>query len=340
MMQVQTAHVSEKKRKEVELLKEIIRKNEVIAVIDLQNLSADQFLKIKHKIREKAYIRVTKKRLMKIVFNELKNEKKDLNKLNDMLKGIPALLFTSEDEFKLQKLLNKNKSNTFAKSGQAANKDIYIKAGPTQFTPGPMIGEFGQLGIKTQVTEGKIHIKEDKLLVKEGDIINDKTASVLSKLGIQPIEVGLNLLFTYRKGDILTKDILNINEQQYLEDLKKAFSEALNLAVGSVYTSKETIDVLIRKAYLNALALENKTGNLSNVKTEEKSPEKSETVKIKEENQEKKETPLNEEIKHVRETKKEDFKVEIKKVDATQDQMKSAADILRQLTDKKIRGEI
>ena len=43
--------------------------------------------------------------------------------------------------------------------------------------------------------------------------------------------------------------------------------------------------------------------------------------------------PLKEELKH-------HDKIEVEKVDASNDEMRKAADLLRQLTDKKIRGEI
>ena len=114
MEQVKTAHVSEKKKQEVEDIKSLVRKYNVLGIVNLENLPADQFLKIKHKLRDKIFIKTSKKRLTKIAFSQLEKEKKEISKLGDMIKGSPALLFTNEDEFKLQKNLNKNKSSTFA----------------------------------------------------------------------------------------------------------------------------------------------------------------------------------------------------------------------------------
>ncbi len=366
MEQIRIAHVSEKKKQEVEDIKSLVRKYNVLGIVNLENLPADQFLKIKHKLRDKIFIKTSKKRLTKIAFAQLEKEKKEISKLGEMIRGSPALLFTNEDEFKLQKNLNKNKSSTFAKAGQTANKDIMISAGPTPFAPGPMIGEFGQLGIKTQVVEGKIHIKEDKLLVKEGEEINPKIAGMLAKLGIEPMEIGLNLLFTYKNGEILTKDVLNINEQEFLNSLKLAYQESINLAVNSAYPVKETIEILLRKAQLNAMALESKVPKLNSQESIQEKPEpvaeekKTEPV-VKEEEKEytkkdeqnvhvvKQENPkdhvqksssevtLKEEVSKAKDS---DVKIEVKKVDVEKDEMQKAADILRQLTDKKIRGEI
>jgi len=355
MQQVQVAHVSEKKKQEVEKIKDLVKKFNVLGILNLENLPADQYIKIKHKLQGKVLIKTTKKRLLKIAFSQLEKEKTGISKLNEMIKGSPALLLTNEDEFKLQKTLNKNKSSAFAKPGQLANKDIEISAGPTQFTPGPMIGEFGQLGIKTHVLEGKIHIKEDKLLIKEGEEINTKIASILSKLGIEPMEIGLNLIFTFKNGEILTKDILNIDEKEFLDSLMLAHQEAFNLAVNISYPTKETINILLKKAQIEAMALESKVPDLDSVSPKESEakpfeerkeieakpepiPESKETqieTKEQEEIIEKNEhkEPLKEELKH-------HDKIEVEKVDASNDEMRKAADLLRQLTDKKIRGEI
>ena len=347
------AHVSPKKKTEIETIKKLVKEYPVMGIINLESLPAAHFLKIKHKLRDKLHIRVTKKRLMKIAFDQLEKEKKDIAKVKPMIKGIPALIFTKEDEFKLQKILNQNKTSALAKPGQVANKDIYVKAGATQFAPGPMIGEFGVLGIKTQVLEGKIHIKEDKLLIKEGEIISDKIAGMLSKLGIEPMEIGLNLAFTYKNGEVLIKDQLNISEQEYLENIKKAYSEALNLAVGSCYMEKDTIDILLTKAYLNASALNKKVGELP-ASTETKEPEKTQEKVIEEKpkeepkvHEEKKEEIKQEHKEEPKKNLKNDIllkeevkKVEVKETHFTKSNQEEVADILKKLTDKKIRGEI
>ena len=126
-----------------------------------------------------------------------------------------------------------------------------------------------------------------------------------------------------------------------MDNLKKAFSEALNLAVGASYIEKDTVDIIIRKAYLNAKALENKVGSLETKEEieEEKPVAKNEEIKepVKKEQENKKtanEAPLKEELKNVKEI------VEAKEVKFTKSDQQMAADILKDLTDKKIRGEI
>ena len=191
---------------------------------------------------------MAKKRLIRIALDQLK-DKENIKEFNDKLKGEAALIFTNENPFKLAKLLGKETSSAPAKAGQEAPNDIIIPAGPTNFTPGPVIGELGQLGIKTEVKDGKIAIKEDKLLVKEGEVIDRKAADILSRLGVEPMQVGLNLIAAYEKGIVYLKDILSVDEESYINNLKQLGLDSFNLAMHIGYTTKDTINQLIQKAF-------------------------------------------------------------------------------------------
>jgi|SRR3989344_5347424 len=246
--------VAEKKKQEINELKNLMVKYRVISIGDITSLPSKQFQEIRKKLKENVVIRVTKKRLIRKAIESLKE--KDLKPLEKYLeKSMPVMLFTDEDPFKLYKLLKKSKSKATARPGQVAPNDIIVQAGPTNFTPGPIIGELGQAGIVASVEGGKIAIKKDKLLVKEGAVINSKTASLLSKLGIEPMDVGLNLKVVYDDGMIYEKSVLDFDEERLLNDIKLAHQYAINLAMQMGYTTKETIKLLIRKAAAQARSL-------------------------------------------------------------------------------------
>ncbi len=292
--------ISEKKLREVEEIKNLANKYSVLGIVDMTNLPSLQLQRIRHQLRNIILLKMYKKRLIKIVLDQLKN-KEDISKLNNILTGEPALIFTNDSPFKLAKLFDKEKSNAPARQGQIAPDDITIPAGPTNFTPGPIIGELGQLGIKTEVKEGKVAIKEDKLLVEEGQIINQKAAELLLKLGIEPMKVGLNLIATYEKGIIYTKDILSVDEKIYIDNLKQFGRDAFSLAISIGYISTETINYLIKKAFkdANVLADSKKILTSENIKKElAKIERETEALKNK----------LNIEVK---ESKKEEPKIEI-----------------------------
>lgn len=254
------AHVSESKKKTVDEFSKLISEYPIIASVDLENLPAPQLQNMRETLRDKVVLRMTKRRLINIAIDKAKDKKPGLEKLKEKLKGMPALLFTKENPFSLYKTIKKNKSAAPAKAGQIAPKDIVVPAGPTGFMPGPVIGELGALGIKSSVENGKIAIKEDAIVAKEGEVISPELAAMLTRLGITPMEVGLDIVAAYEDGTIYTRKVLDIDEDQFMADLTAASQWAFNLAIESGYTTKETIGVFITKAFNQSKAVAIESG--------------------------------------------------------------------------------
>lgn len=252
-------HISQWKKDEVKEIVRLFGEYPVAGVIDLTYLPAFQFMKIRKQLKNQMVTKVTKKRLIFKALEQLK-DKKNIDALKQYLGGMPSLIFTKEDPFILQKQINKSKSNVAAKPGQVAPDDIRVEAGPTPFTPGPVIGELGRLGLKTEVKEGKIHLKEGKVLVKAGDVIKPEVADLLTKLAIEPMTIGLNLVAAYenKTGQILDKSVLSVDEKEYINNLKQASSWAVNLAAFIEYPDAEILKMVIKKAYLSSKSVAKK----------------------------------------------------------------------------------
>ena len=373
------AHISKKKTVEVNLIKENLDKHKVILIADLTGVPSAQLQSLKSKIKDRALIRVTKKRLIKLAISGAKN--KSLTMLLPYLDNcIPALIFTDEDSFKLYKFIIKNKSSAFAKPGQVSPIDIIIQAGPTNFPPGPIIGELGQAGIIAAVESGKVTIKKETKLVKKGDVINNKVADVLVKLGIEPIEIGLNIVASFQDGVLYSKDILSIDEETYINNIKLSYLEAFGLAISLGYVTKDNIKLLIKKcaaeakifskkqniftsdtaieelqrAEIELKVMEEKAPGLKDIKTTkvyhaEREIKKQTNEKVKETQVEN--TVLHT-VPHLREDETEQEEVERKQkkevnrdqIGYTEDNVKAAQDILSRLQDEKakkmkIRGD-
>ena len=258
-MAVKAKHVSPDKQKVVKEVKELAQKYNVIAAINLENLPTRQLQLMRASLRNTVAIKVTKRRLMKIALDELKAKVPGVEHLIPELKGMPGLLFTNDNPFTLYKKLEKSKSNAPAKAGQIAPKDIVVKAGATSFAPGPIIGELGAVGIKAGIDAGKVAIKQDSVVVKEGQVIKPNVAAILARLGVEPMEIGLNVTAVYEKGLIFKKDVLAVDEKQYIDNVTLASRWAINLAVEAGYASKDTILTLIQKAHLDAQGLKSST---------------------------------------------------------------------------------
>jgi len=252
---MQAAKATDKKKKVVKEFTDLIEKSSIVATVDMENMPAKQLQDMREKLRDNVTIKMTKKRLIKIALENTKDKKKSIEKLEGYLRGMPALLFTDANPFTLYKTLEKRKSSAPAKAGQTAPNDIVIPAGATNFSPGPVIGELGSLGLQTGIENGKVVIKKDKVVVKEGEEISEKVAGILSRLGINPMEVGLGIIAAYEDGEIYTKDVLAIDEDEQVQKIKDAHRWAFNLAMECSIATKETVTLLITKASGEARSL-------------------------------------------------------------------------------------
>ncbi|MBU2589693.1 MAG: 50S ribosomal protein L10 [Nanoarchaeota archaeon] len=248
-------HVADYKKKEVKEIVKLLKEYPLVGLVNIENLPSAQFQKIRNSLRSKALIRLTKARLIKIAIEQVKNDIPGLEQLLNHIKGMPALIFTNENPFKLYKLIQKSKSMAPAKPGQTAPNDLILEPGPTPFPPGPIISELGALGIKTAIENGKVAIKSQKVVAKEGDVIDEKAAALLAKMGIEPMEISLNLVAILEKGIIMTKKVLAVDEKEYIANIKTLSAESMALAMHIGYTTKDTINQLLTKAQREAMAL-------------------------------------------------------------------------------------
>ncbi|MFH0869769.1 MAG: 50S ribosomal protein L10 [archaeon] len=247
------ADVKEYKQKLVRETAQLIDKYPIVGILNMKNLPAKQLANMRSQLRGKVVLIMTKKRILKIALEHSKKE--NIMILEPHLKGMPALLLTEQNPFSLFKLLKKNRSKAAIKGGQTAPSDITVHAGATNFAPGPVIGELGGFKIKAGIEGGKVVIKEDKVVAYEGDIVNDKLAGLLTRLGIEPMEIGLSLTVVFEKGEILTSKVLDIDEDAFKASLHTAATETFNLAVFAAIANADTVKTLLSKAHREAYAL-------------------------------------------------------------------------------------
>ena len=249
------AHVAQYKKEIVSKIKKLVKKYPIVGSVNMESLPTPQLQNMRAQLRGKVELFMTKKRFIKIAFEDLKKDIPGIEKLEEHLVGMPALLFTNENPFSLYQMLNKNKSSAPAKGGQTAPKNIIVPAGPTSFAPGPIISELGNVGIKAGIENGKVAVKADSLVAKEGDIITPELASILTRLKIEPMEIGLDLRAVYEDNEIMTKSILAIDPEEYIQNVSKLARESFLLATEVGYLCEETVMPMLTKAASNAMAL-------------------------------------------------------------------------------------
>lgn len=246
--------VLQEKAAEVAEITKLLKQYRVVGVASLQKVRASQLQELKKKLGGEAYIRVVKNTLMKRAIENV-SEQPELKKLEKYLTGPNVFLFTNMNPFKLALLLERSKVRMIAKAGDVASFDVIVPAGNTGQPPGPIISQLNAVGLPTRIESGSVWITKDTLVARKGEVISERLASVLSKLGIKAVEAGLTLKAVYDDGLIIEGEQLSLNIEETKKELETAQAEAFKLSIGITYPTRENIQTLLQIAYQEAYAL-------------------------------------------------------------------------------------
>lgn len=230
-----------------------ISKCRTMAVLDMRNLPAKQLGSIRSKLRGKATIKMSKKSIISRALKEA--NKAGAEGLAEHVTGMPALIFSDLNPFELFAIIKQNRSSAAAKAGQIAPKDIIVPAGPTPFAPGPIISQLGALGIKGAIENGKVVIKSDTTVLKKGESVPAPMTAILASLGIEPMEIGLNLIAALEDGQVYLSNLLDVDVGQFIASIQSAHSDAFKLSIERGILNSDTITFIITKAELDAKKL-------------------------------------------------------------------------------------
>lgn len=252
-MEQRAVHLNPQKEREVKELVELLNGSQILAIANMQNLPARQLQRMRETLRGRVHIRMSKRRLISRALDKCKNP--EAKRLKAHLSGMPALVLTDENPFKLYATIRANKSKAPIKAGQVTPRDIVIPAGPTSFAPGPIIGELGAVGIQAGIDAGKVAIKKDSVVAKAGSVVDAKKAGILARLGIEPMEIGLDIVVVLERQDLLTREVLDIDPDKYRADLQAAARDALALSLGTGFPTAESVSLMLAKAFREARAV-------------------------------------------------------------------------------------
>jgi len=243
------------KPEKVKELTSMLGKYPVVAVLDFTGFPSAKLQQIKRSLRGKAVITMTKKNLIRRALEGSKY--KDLS---SKLQGQAALLFSENNPFTLYSVIESAAANAPAKSGQTAPNDIVVPAGGTGLPPGPAIGELQQAGLPARIEGGQIKIQKETVMVKAGDDVTRVQAVALSKLGIEPMRLQLNLIAAMENGIIFTPDVLHVDIDELRTKFASAASWAFNLAVETAWFTADTMLLLVQKAARESRTLAKEAG--------------------------------------------------------------------------------
>ena len=243
------------KKDRVGTLTDLLKQDGVVGIIDVEGVPATAMLGMRETLREQMTLTMAKKTLVRRAWKKAGLSEEELESL---LNGVRLPMLVHSDTmsaFQLYAELDKTRTGRPAKGGDIAPDDIIIEQGPTSFPPGPIVGEFNSVGIPAKIEKGKVAIVKTVTAVEKGEEISADLGIMLSKLEINPIEIGLILSGAIEGGVFMPAGDLDLDLDGFTASVKSATSGAFNVACNIGWFTNETVPVLLSKAAGEALAV-------------------------------------------------------------------------------------
>lgn len=238
-------HIPQWKKDRIDEIKTSLTSYSSVGLVGIRGIPSNQLQMMRKKLRGLADIKICRNTLLS---KALEDSSDDIKKMGEYIDDQTALLLSNENPFKLYRIIDEGKTDAPIKGGGVASKDIVVQSGPTSFPPGPIVGELQSVGIPSAIEGGKVVIRQTKTVAKAGDVVNAKLASILTRLEIYPVELGLDLRAVIENGMIYESKILVVDETRYFNDIMSAVRSAFNLSVNAAYPTKANITTLLSKA--------------------------------------------------------------------------------------------
>jgi large subunit ribosomal protein L10 len=245
-----SSHIPSEKYETVQETVELINQYEIIAAADLNKVTSAMLQDMRKQLRCRHQFKVVKNTLMRISMEQAGKE--GTHEFIEQVSGPNVFLFTNGNPYRVAMELNANKVKVFAKAGDIAMNDILLSAGNTGLSPGPLIGKFGALGVRTRIEAGNIWIATDATVCKKGQEISEDLADLLQRMDVRASEMGLSIKAVYEKGEVLLGEELILDLDAYRTQLAQAVGGAYKVAIEAAYVTPETLPSIIAKAVLQA----------------------------------------------------------------------------------------
>lgn len=240
-----TETIPQWKQDEVDELVDFIEGYSSVGIVGVTGIPSKQLQNMRRGLHGKAEVRMSRNTLVTRALDEVDS---GYEELAEFVAGQVALIGTNDNPFGLYKQLEESKTPAPINAGEVAPNDIVIPEGDTGVDPGPFVGELQQVGANARIMDGSIKVTEDSTVLSEGEVVSDDLANVLSELGIEPKEVGLDLKSVYSEGVLFAPEELAIDVDEYRADIQSAVAAATNLSVNAVYPTTQTAPQLLAKA--------------------------------------------------------------------------------------------
>lgn len=247
--------VATKKVRAKENLSKALKSSKSAILFDLDCLPSKQLHEIRNKLKADGINTFVAKR--RILERAAKEAKTDL-KLDGLVQ--PAIVYSDKEIFEVVKALKSLKTKRKAKTGEKAQEDISVPTGDTGVQAGPAISTFKQFNIQTMMKDGKIGIREEKVVCEKDGEVSIELVSLLNMLGIEPVEMSIAPQGGFSDGLSYTKDVFDIDKAFLESQISSVANNMFKMTCGLGYPTNKNSSLLLTRGFGRARALGMKYG--------------------------------------------------------------------------------
>ncbi|KAI7906878.1 ribosomal protein L10-domain-containing protein [Cokeromyces recurvatus] len=225
-----------------------------IFIVNVDNVSSNQMHQIRHSLRGEAVVLMGKNTMVRRALKGMINERPELEKLLNFVKGNIGFVFTNGDLKDVREKIVSNRVAAPARAGAIAPVDVVVPAGNTGMEPGKT-SFFQALGIPTKIARGTIEIVSDVKLVYEGTKVGPSEAVLLNMLNISPFTYGMSVVQVYDAGSLFSPEVLDVEESQLVGNLMAAIREVASISLAVGYPTLASVPHSVINGYKNLLAV-------------------------------------------------------------------------------------
>jgi large subunit ribosomal protein L10 len=240
-----TETIPQWKKDEVDAIVEFIDSYDSVGVVDITGIPSQQLQDMRRNLHGTAQLRVSRNTLLSRALDWSEKGGEDLT---DYISGQVGLIGTNENPFGLYQQLEASKTSAPINAGEVAPNDVIVPEGDTGVDPGPFVGELQAVGANARIDGGSIKVTEESTVLDAGEVVTQDLANVLAELGIEPKEVGLDLRAVFADGVLFEPADLELDVEEYQQDVEAAAARARNLALNAEYPTEATLPALLAKA--------------------------------------------------------------------------------------------
>ena len=240
-----TETIPQWKKDEVDAVVDFLDSYDSVGVVDITGIPSQQLQDMRRDLHGSAELRVSRNTLLVRALDWVDEGMEDLT---EFISGQVGLIGTNENPFGLYRQLEASKTSAPINAGEVAPNEIVIPEGDTGIDPGPFVGELQSVGANARIDEGSIKVLEDSTVLEAGGEVSAELSNVLSELGIEPKEVGLDLRAVFAEGVLFEPEDLELDVEEYQRDVETAAARARNLALNATVPTAATLPALLAKA--------------------------------------------------------------------------------------------